>query len=299
MFSYAQNLEDARIALLFGEHHAGTYVDVGGGHPIADNATYMLYLAGWRGLVVEPQHGLAALYAPLRPRDIVHATLVGRAEGEVDFHVVDRLHGLSSMLPAQAEAAKEWGAGHVVERRAVTTLTALLDAAALGPIDVLKVDVEGVEPDVLAGLDFARHRPTMMVIEAIFPGHTEPDYTRFEPFVIERGYARAHYDGLNVIYVVTERPDLLAGFTPEMEARAQAASAFHRLGRAAEDTTHPDHAAARALSRGLLARLPFLDPDLVASLLPEGAPKPGTDAFRALIGRIAAGTDGGKIHWDA
>jgi FkbM family methyltransferase len=298
MFSYAQNLEDVRIALCFGKAGGRTYVDVGGGHPVADNATYMLYLQGWSGLVVEPQPDLAALYAPLRPRDTVVATLVGREEADVDFHVIDRLHGLSSMLPAQAIAAREWGADHRVERRRVTTLTTLLDRAGITSIDVLKVDVEGVEPDVLAGLDFTRFRPVMMVIEAIFPGHSEPDYSRFEPMVTDLGYVRAHYDGLNVIYVVGERPELIAAFTPEMEAEAQSSAALHRYGRAAEDKTHPDHAAALALSRGLLARLPYLSPDLLDGLLPEGAPAPGSDDWRAMIGRICCGTDGGKIHWD-
>lgn len=298
MFSYAQNLEDVRVAHLFPGKTDGVYVDVGGGHPIADNATFLLYLMGWRGLVVEPQAGLAALYPHLRPRDRIEATLVGARAGTVDFHVIDRLHGLSSILPAQAEAAREWGADHRVERRAIVPLRDLMARHGIDRVDLLKIDVEGAERDVLDGVDFRSVKPTVMVIEAIYPGHTEPDYARFEPFVTDLGYVRAHYDGLNVTYVDADRPDIAARFTPDMEAAAQASDALHRYGRAAEDERHPDHAVAKTLARGLLARLPMLPPDLVAGLMPEGAPAPDTDAFRALIGRIASGTDGGKIHWD-
>ena len=37
--SYAQNLEDYHLDLIFRDVAAGTYVDVGGGHPVADNVS--------------------------------------------------------------------------------------------------------------------------------------------------------------------------------------------------------------------------------------------------------------------
>src|SRR5215467_13432204 len=93
--SYAQNLEDYHLDLAFAGQDAGTYVDVGGGHPVADNVSFWFYLKGWRGLVVEPQQALADVYAHVRPRDHVVCCLAGRAEGQMEFHVVDRLHGFS------------------------------------------------------------------------------------------------------------------------------------------------------------------------------------------------------------
>ena len=67
--SYAQNLEDYHLDLVLGDQPTGTYVDVGGGHPVADNVSFWFYLKGWSGLVVEPQQGLADAYAGVRPRD--------------------------------------------------------------------------------------------------------------------------------------------------------------------------------------------------------------------------------------
>ena len=100
--SYAQNLEDYHLELMFAGQATGTYVDVGGGHPVADNVSFWFYLKGWRGLVVEPQQALADIYAHVRPRDRTVSCLAGRAEGEAEFHVVEKLHGFSSTVREHA-----------------------------------------------------------------------------------------------------------------------------------------------------------------------------------------------------
>ena len=88
--SYAQNLEDHHLELLFHDRNDGVYVDVGGGHPVADNVSFYFYLKGWRGLVVEPQQQLADLYAHIRPRDVTLALLAGATDGRAAFHTVDK-----------------------------------------------------------------------------------------------------------------------------------------------------------------------------------------------------------------
>ena len=61
--SYTQNLEDYHLALAFAGQASGRYIDIGGGHPVADNVSFWFYERGWQGIVVEPQPALAALYA--------------------------------------------------------------------------------------------------------------------------------------------------------------------------------------------------------------------------------------------
>ena len=87
--SYAQNLEDYHLELMFTGQDTGTYIDVGGGHPVADNVSFWFYLKGWRGLIVEPQQALADLYAHVRPRDHTVSCLAGASEGETQFYVVE------------------------------------------------------------------------------------------------------------------------------------------------------------------------------------------------------------------
>jgi FkbM family methyltransferase len=300
--SYAQNLEDYHLWLCFGGRTGGFYIDIGAGHPVADNVTFFLYERGWQGIVVEPQHELARLYGQVRPRDVAVATLVGAVTGTARFHEVDRLHGLSSLRPESAEAAAALGATHRVVERPVVTLAELCDRHGVTAIDVLKIDVEGAEPDVLAGNDWSRFRPKVIVAEAIRPGSGEPSWPDYEPILTRAGYGVVLDDTLNRFYVANEATDVLAR-SPRERAPWDAATHMYEIGRAPENPAHPDHELALALARGFWASLPDLDPDMLAGLLARGRGaqdgEPALDlrseAVRGRLGRIACGYDGGQV----
>jgi FkbM family methyltransferase len=292
--SYAQRLEDRHIALAFAGEPPGVYVDVGGGHPVADNVTFALYLEGWRGLVIEPQAALAAATRALRPRDVVVETLVGRAAGEAVFHAVERLHGFSTMVAEHATRARAGGAAVAEAAMPVTTLGALVAEHGIARIDVLKIDVEGAEAEVLAGHDW-RVRPRLLVIEAVTPGEMAPAWDAFEPDLLARGYEMALFDGLNRFYVAAEAGDVRARLPREPHDWASVDHLWD-CGQALAERGHPDHALAIALAKGLLARLPFLDGALLAALAEAGGARlPEGDDLTAALGRIAAGYDGGHL----
>lgn len=332
--SYAQNLEDYHLDLVLGDKAAGTYVDVGGGHPVADNVSFWFYLKGWRGLVVEPQRRFADLYAHIRPRDIAVCGLVGRHDGETDFHVVERLHGLSTMLESHAKAAAGLGATFTTIKAPVRTLATLCAEHRVGAVDFLKIDVEGAEADVLAGADWSLLRPRVVVVEADAPGTSADAWRAWEPLLLGQAYRFAFFDGLNRFYVADESAALAARF-PSEPAPWDSVLHLWDFGPALERQDHFDHALARRLVDGFLAALPTLDRDLLARLLCrtlDGAPMPeesaeavaallfGTaefpgrgpapspadrarlvrelmdsDRFRAALGRIAASYDGGHL----
>jgi FkbM family methyltransferase len=304
--SYTQNLEDYHLSLAFAGQATGRYLDIGAGHPVADNVSFWFYERGWSGIVVEPQPELLALYPRLRPRDIAVGSLVGRATGEGNFYKVDRLHGLSTTVEAQAEKATGFGVGYRTHRLPVVTLESLRTTYGLDDVDFLKIDVEGAEADVLAGADWRRFRPKVMVIEAVAPGTGEPAWQDWEPLLFANGYRFVLFDTLNRFYVAEERPEIMARL-PSERAPWDSARHMYEIGRAPENPGHPDHALARELARGFWAMLPHLDASLVTALLAHarGIDDPGsraalaetveTDAFRAALGRIACGYDGGQI----
>ncbi|HEY6024000.1 MAG TPA: FkbM family methyltransferase [Pseudolabrys sp.] len=304
--SYTQNLEDYHLSLAFVGQTTGTYIDVGAGHPVADNVSFWFYERGWRGIVVEPQPELAALYGRLRPRDTVVQALVGSANGESDFFVVERLHGFSTTFEQHAQKAKAFGAGYHKLRLPVVTLAALCDVHGVGEIDFLKIDVEGAEASVLAGADFKRFRPKVIVAEAVAPGSGEPAWHEWEPQLLAQGYRFALFDNLNRFYVAEEHPDIMARL-PRERADWHAVRHMYEIGRAPENANHPDHALARDLARGFWAMLPWLEPALLVTLLAraqriEDASKQAalsaavnSEAFRLALGRIACGYDGGQV----
>jgi FkbM family methyltransferase len=324
--SYAQNLEDYTLNLLFPDLASGTYVDVGGGHPIADNVTFYFYLKGWRGLIVEPQEDLAKLYASIRPRDHTVSTLAGRTDGEIDFHIVDGLHGLSSANRINAESAAQYGAKFKTVKRPVRRLSRLIDDAKLTAVDVLKIDVEGAEADVLAGLDLTRHEPRVVLVEAVNPHTNGDEWKAWEPLLTNAGYKFAFFDNLNRYYVAPGCNDLLARF-PESPVPWEAAAHLWDCGRVAERPDHPDRALFDLIVKGFCAELPSLDPALLATFIARGlqSEKQGTagplaqrligkaelpreattaqtgkdllntDDVRAALGRIACMYDGGHL----
>lgn len=325
--SYAQNLEDYHLDQVFAGQTAGTYVDVGGGHPVADNVSFWFYLKGWHGLIVEPQQALADIYAHVRPRDHTVCCLAGRAQGETEFHVVDKLHGFSTTVKEHAAAASQFGAAFETVRKPVRALTALCAEAGLDRIDFLKIDVEGAEADVLAGMDFGRLRPRVVVVEAVVPGSMAEAWSGWEADLLRSGYRFAFFDRLNRYYVADEEADLLTRF-PQEPAPWDRVQHLWDFGRAPDRQDHPDHVLAQTIQRGLFAMLPALEPALLHRLIERGLeatnagpfapdtagalvgaaefPRPSTpaatlrdlldtDELRAALGRIACAYDGGHI----
>jgi FkbM family methyltransferase len=280
--SYAQNLEDYHLDLVFEGQPEGTYIDIGGGHPVADNVSFWFYLKGWRGLVVEPQEQLAAIYRGVRPRDHVASCLAGRADGEAEFHVVDRLHGFSTTVRQHAAGAAQFGAGYTTTTKPVRTLASLCAEAGLDRIDFLKIDVEGAEADVIAGMDFSRWRPRVVVVEAVAPGSMAEAWTAWEPALLAHGYRFVFSDRLNRFYVAGEAADLAQRF-PREPAAWDRVQHLWDCGRAPERRDHPDHVLAAVLQAGLFASLPTLEPSLIERLVARGLGAKGAGPFSAAI----------------
>jgi hypothetical protein len=232
--------------------------------------------------------------------------LVGRQSGETDFYQVDGLHGFSTTVQQHAQKTEAFGVGYRTLRLQITTLASLCETHGIDAIDFLKIDVEGGEGDVLAGNDWQRFRPKVIVAEAVAPGTGDPAWQDWEPLLLAQGYRFALFDTLNRFYVAQEHPGIMARL-PSERAPWDAVRHMYEIGRAPENVQHPDHALAQDLARGLWAQLPYLEPRLIAQLLGRArriadprelealAATADTEAFRAALGRIACGYDGGQI----
>jgi len=286
--SYAQHLEDYHLSLAFAGQREGFYVDVGAGHPVADNVSCWFYLQGWRGLVVEPQADLAALYAHVRPRDLVFAGLVGAESGETDFHVVDRLHGFSTM---KADVASLSGAGVATKRMPIATLAQLARTHDLPKVDFLKIDVEGAEVDVLRGIDWSVLRPRVILLEAVAPGSMAPSHEEWEPLLLAQDYEFVLFEGLNRFYVAREDAELLARF-PRKQSDWLVTPHLGHTNCAPFRDDHPDHGFAKELTGCFFASLPKMErAQLVAMLTSrlseeELARKPDAAMKQAVINRV-------------
>jgi FkbM family methyltransferase len=304
--SYAQNMEDYHLECAFAGARQGRYIDIGGGHPVAGSVSFWFYQRGWSGIVVEPQPELAALHRRLRPRDTLVEAVIGATSGETDFFKIERLHGLSTTVRDNADAARSRGVSFETMKLPSLSLADLCRAHNINTVDFLKIDVEGSEHDVLAGADWSLCRPRIVVLEAVKPLTGEPAWSDWEPLLLSQDYRFALFDTLNRFYVAAEATDVLMQM-PRERASWDAVTHMYEIGRAPENPSHPDFALADELARGFWASLPMLDDRTLALILARGRNSTGADrqaldayvrseAILAALGRIACMYDGGHIE---
>ena len=212
MISYAQNAEDVVLMRAFANEISGFYIDVGAWDPVADSVTKAFYDAGWRGINIEPQPERCALFEAERQRDTNLNLAISDAEGTATL-LVAKYGPLSTLEPAIIDATNADYA--IVDRISVHTLTlaAVMDAyAPAETIHFLKIDVEGHEAAVLRGADFRRHRPIVVVVEAVCPTTKAPRWADWEMLLTQAEYHFVLFDGLNRFYVRHERTDLRDAF---------------------------------------------------------------------------------------
>ncbi len=209
--SYAQNREDVVLArALCPDGGEGFYVDVGAGHPVYDSVTKAFSDRGWRGVNVEPLVEEHALLASSRPRDINLNVAVGAVGGVAKLYEgPPDNRGSSTSVPELAEAYRGQGQDFVAREVRMRTLASIADEHISGPVDFLKVDVEGMEREVLVGADWEWFRPRVVVVEATVPNSTEPSHESWEPLLLSAGYWFALFDGINRFYVRDDEPALL------------------------------------------------------------------------------------------
>ena len=206
--SYAQNAEDVRLLRLFASKPEGFYVDVGAGDPVQHSVTKLFYDAGWNGINVEPGPTFDRL-AWLRPRDVNLPYAIASSAGEAEMWFTSPDSGLSSLFRPQDDLLPP---GVTVTSKAVTTarLDEILHRHASGRhIDFLKIDVEGAERAVLESFDVDAIRPTVLIVEAVAQLDFEPTHSEWEGLILEHGFVRAAFDGINCFYVAAEDSDLV------------------------------------------------------------------------------------------
>ncbi|MCP8467864.1 FkbM family methyltransferase [Pseudomonas sp. ZM23] len=210
--SFAQNFEDVMLWRALKHIQNGFYVDVGAFSPDLDSVTKAFYNAGWSGINIEPNPDFAVPYQVNRPRDILVTDAVSDSSGEQEIYIVPST-GLTSMDQGVADhhADKGWTVEPIKVR--VRTLAEILEEHAPGrDIHFLKIDVEGLEENVIRGNDWERFRPWILVIEATFPMSQVESHASWEPLILKAGYHFVYADGLNRFYVADNHLELTAAF---------------------------------------------------------------------------------------
>lgn len=211
ILSYAQNFEDVMLWRALGDLPQGFYIDIGAQDPVVDSVSKAFHDRGWRGVHVEPATGYAERLRQNRPGDDVRQVAIGRRRGKLTLYEVAN-SGLSTGDPDIALAYRN--EGREVHETVVDmiTLDDLFESLDDQPVHWLKIDVEGMEKDVIAGWENSQVRPWLVVVESTRPGSRQESHQAWEPDLLAKSYIPVYFDGINRFYLASEHSELRSAF---------------------------------------------------------------------------------------
>jgi FkbM family methyltransferase len=200
--SYSQEGEDRVLARLFEYQAVGTYVDIGAHHPRRFNNTFLLYQRGWSGLNVDPLPGTKARFDRARPRDINLECGVADQAGTLAFYefAEPALSTFSSQVVSHRLAE-----GQRLRRELQIPVLPLIDVVAPlsgREIDLLTVDVEGLDNVVLSGSALAELRPRVVCFESHLGGLEQRGPV--DEVLLSLGYVWFAATGLSRLYRIRD-----------------------------------------------------------------------------------------------
>ncbi len=211
LISYSQNFEDVILWRALKHVVNGFYIDIGAQDPVCDSVSLAFYEKGWRGLHVEPVPSNATRLREARPDEEVIEAAIARNEGEIEIFEIAET-GLSTGKDAIAKKHKAGGFKTKSIKVATLPLSKLLERHAGRDIHWLKIDVEGMEAEVIASWQESPTRPWVLCIESTLPNTQQQNFADWEPDVLGRGYIHVYFDGLNRFYVHQDHADLSQAF---------------------------------------------------------------------------------------
>jgi FkbM family methyltransferase len=213
MICFTRNFEDVILQRVFSDLSNGTYIDVGASMPTHDSNTYGLYLKGWRGIAIDALPYQSS-WQQARPEDLFIQAALGDKDGEQTLHVFAEAKQVTT---GSEEIVKHWETGGLQPSGTITVPALTLNRVIAEhmpdhPVNLLSVDVEGMEFQVLKGLDLTVHRPWVIIVEATLPGCPVPNYEQWESCLLTADYLMAYFDGVNRFYLAREHSELLEHF---------------------------------------------------------------------------------------
>lgn len=184
--TYSQFGEDKIVCALFENQNVGRYVDVGAHHPYRYSNTYLLFKKGWYGVNIDPNPDSIALFNKERPKDTNICAGVGKGGILAYFQFSDPAVNSFNATEAEKWMKKEFLTFLGTRDIQVRPLSDLVQ----GPVDLLCIDVEGMDLEVLKTHDW-QFPPKVVVVE----GKDSQSYLE------DKGYDLYKECGVSYVYI--------------------------------------------------------------------------------------------------
>lgn len=194
-FSFAQAGEDLVLQRIFLGAEKGFYVDVGAYHPYRFSNTYLFYLAGWRGINIEPRPGAKKLFDKFRPEDINLEIGVAEKSGVENYYLFkeDTLNQFTfdgaapddpdslTVVKVQVEPLHKIFERHITENRS---------------IDFITIDTEGNELQVVNSNDWTDFPVKVILVE---DNKRNKTFAQVTGFLNSKGYKEVYRLPVNAV----------------------------------------------------------------------------------------------------
>ena len=206
---FSQCAEDLIIDYIFNLRGISkpSYIDIGAGHPWHINNTAFFYLKGSRGINIDPNGDHIRLFNMVRRKDINLNMGIAVESGDKDFYVLDDFT-LSTFSKKDADHSVQ--NGHQIKKItkvAVENIAKVILKYADGRFpDFLNIDVEGLELEILSGIDFKDNYPKIICVETAeySPVGAGKKRKGLMQYIESKGYYLYADTNLNSIYVKNE-----------------------------------------------------------------------------------------------
>lgn len=191
--------------------YQGIMVEVGGATPEFISMSKHFKDCGWRCIIIEPNPEFCRLHRKAG-NEVVECACSFEDKEASEFQVVNwhktseiKADGISEHSFSSLQVKKEYLQKHnyqsveelhyrTIQVR-VRRLDAILQELQVPRLDIVSVDTEGWELEVLQGLDLAKYRPKVVVLENYLDNHKYPEYMEMA------GYSIACQCGHNTVFV--------------------------------------------------------------------------------------------------
>lgn len=197
--SYSHYAEDLIIQSFFSRKlNNGRYVDVGCHHPRRGSNTYGLYRKGWSGILIDLEKTKVLANQLSRRRDKVMLAAVSDTEEWMEIFS-DKAYSTNTSIRKNQISNNEQSIGHIKTQ----TLTNILNEQNFQKkFELLSIDVEGVDLQVLKGLDLKFYQPQIICIENwnSKDGVLAILNSEIHQYLNDQSYELMAFSGLSTIY---------------------------------------------------------------------------------------------------
>ncbi len=209
--SFSQVGEDRIIAYFFSSIglKSPSYLEIGTNHPVLGNNTFGFYLAGSRGVLVEPDPSLHALIKSNRPQDVLLTSGIALNESNAATFYIFPANYSGWNTFSEEEVSVRAKMGVQIEKKITVSLQNVNDVIHSNfkeTPDFISIDVEGLDEEIIRSLDFDKNAPKLLCVETIRNGESsfvEKQHSLIE-FICSKGYIVYADTYVNTIFVKKE-----------------------------------------------------------------------------------------------